>query len=356
MKRIAEIDVARCAMNYMIVLMHAGAAYKYVETNTVEWYIVQTLGSFVTNLAMPAFYILSGYLLFKGLTTETFASKLKNRTRRLFVPFLAWNSVFVIVYLVSAPFVPHIAQRVDMFKLTTLSGILSKFIFPIDGPLWFIRDIFVYSLFALPMLSILRRCNWRLIIGVVFAWCVIDGYTDACRWTGSLLDSWHLTSYVIGALIAVHGKDLIRFFKPRIYLLVGMIALALFTVWKLPYAVDWGHQYPAWQLVMFKLTTVLYGPVLLCGVSWIPNERICEWPLFKWLNKMAFFAYAGHFLFCSVLMHSFAAKFPDITHGAGGMTILYMVFFVGGVVLMSGVYWLGLRFVPRVIKVFDGTL
>ena len=360
MKRIAEIDVARCAMNYMIVLMHAGACYKYVETNTMEWYIVRTFGSFVMNLAMPAFYILSGYLLFKGLTAGTFGVKIMNRIRRLLIPFLAWNALFVVVYLAAAPFVPHIALRVEMFELTTLSGVLSKFfnftMTPIDGPLWFIRDIFVYSLFALPMLWIMRRGNWRLIIAVMFVWCVIDGYMDACRWTGSLLDSWHLTSYVIGALIAVHGKDLIHFFKPRVYLFVGMIALALFTIWKLPYAVDWGHQYPAWQLVMFKFTTVLYGPVLLCVVSWIPSGRISEWPLFKWLNKMAFFAYAGHFLFCSVLLHSFAAKFPGITHGSGGVTILYLVFFVGGVVLMSGVYWLGLRLMPRVTKLFDGTL
>ena len=50
--------------------------------------------SVVCHVAMPIFYVMSGYLFFYKLTTfdgRTYKSKLRKRIKTLFVPYLLWN-------------------------------------------------------------------------------------------------------------------------------------------------------------------------------------------------------------------------------------------------------------------------
>jgi hypothetical protein len=69
---------------------------------------------------------------------------------------------------------------------------------------------------------------------------------------------------------------------------------------------------------------------------------------------MSFFAYAGHFLFCSMILHSIAPLIKG--YWSGKFSLLIIMFFCCGILLMMLVYAIGKRLFPRVMKLFDGTL
>jgi len=82
----------------------------------------------MVKVAMPTFFVMSGYLFFVNVTewnAKTYWSKLRRRVKKLLIPYIIWN----------------IAMAV---KLQTFS--LSIFIEPANMPLWFLRDLMIVSL------------------------------------------------------------------------------------------------------------------------------------------------------------------------------------------------------------------
>jgi hypothetical protein len=84
-------------------------------------------------------------------------------------------------------------------------------------------------------------------------------------------------------------------------------------------------------------------------------EKIGNAKGFKFLAQSAFFLYAGHFLFCSMLLHAIAPLLNGIEF-IGKETVLVAVFVIGGSVLSLSVYAIAKRLFGRLLSPWDGTL
>ena len=167
------LDVVRCLMNYMIVLLHAWAAFQYVDCTTWEFYGWTFVCSHLCAMALPTFFLVSGYLMFQKFTINAWSDKMLRRVKRLLVPYLVWNIAFVAIYLSSARLFPRIADRVAMFGLDSLQGCISKiasiYVAPIDGPLWFLRALFMLSLISPIIWMFIKLCDgFFLLIASIF--------------------------------------------------------------------------------------------------------------------------------------------------------------------------------------------
>ncbi|MGH8772118.1 MAG: PAS domain S-box protein, partial [Burkholderiales bacterium] len=101
-----------------------------------------------------------------------------------------------------------------------LSGVLGVFHSPVNGPLYFLRDLFVISLFA-PVFGFFLRTRpylGALLVAVIY-WFNLDGYL--------ILENRLIVSFYIGGLGAVFGWNLKRLDPYAVPLLVSMIAGAL---------------------------------------------------------------------------------------------------------------------------------
>ena len=56
LNRISGLDIVRCIMNYMIVLLHAWAAFQYVDCTTWEFYGWTFVCNHLCVMAMPTFF------------------------------------------------------------------------------------------------------------------------------------------------------------------------------------------------------------------------------------------------------------------------------------------------------------
>ncbi len=341
-ERDAVLDGIRCMSNYLIVLLHAwGASCQYCDPSTFEasfWTFLGTNGS----VGLDILFLISGYLLFRNYSLAEWPRKMRNRVKRLMAPYLSWNIVFVAFYLALYRIFPRLRARVESFNLTSFEGIVSKIIhpivLPIDVPLWFMRTVFVFA--AVSPIAWAMLCNrvarWLGLSIVVSYWLAAAVFGIVPDWQ-ACSSSTLLMLYCGGALSA-SGRPLAVFFAPRWWIVPGACALILDSL-----ATYWGIA-PLGNDVLF----VMKAPTMIHILG-----RIRVFRPTKWFRSFTFFVYCGHFLFCSLWVHTFG---PMLSHMASGKyTLLMFVFLVPGLATTWMCYCILKRFSPRLAKFFDGT-
>ena len=190
-QRFQFVDLLKVILTVGIVLRHATLAGVAGRSDAFDLF---SLGvESVTEVCVPLFFILSGFLYFRNVQAEPGVDYFWNKTRRrvtsLLVPYLIANAVAFILYWLAHRFAPGM-----------LSGFLGDdwrkplFIFvtgPVNLSLWFIRDLIIACLLA-PLFYIFVRYTriWGVIaLGVV--WFAVD--------SSPLYNLW----FAIGAWAAV---------------------------------------------------------------------------------------------------------------------------------------------------------
>lgn len=348
MNREGEIDFGRCLANYMIVLLHAwGAASQYGEVGSWEMRGWTFVASYGCNFALSALFLLSGYLFFKGFSWTSWPAKVGRRVRRLMVPYVCWNLLFVAFYLAVGGLFARVGDRVAAFGLASWSGALAKvlhpWVEPIDVPVWYLRAVFAFALLAPVWWAFLRSRMGRWIgLGLVAGWYVASGVFGVLPGVpGYPADS--LVAFYAGGLIAVTGRSPTVAFGRWWWLAPGMAGLGL----------DLADALGAGSPLGFGARMLLKVPLFFWAVGRLfrPGQ---VGAVGRWLADSAFFVYAGHFLFCSVWVHALGAKLAFLPFGR--MTALMALFVAPGLAVTWSVWWLGRKWCPRVLRLFDGTL
>lgn len=122
----------------------------------------------VGHVGVPLFFLISGYLFFYKSDKFDLASynlKIKKRFRSLFVPYILWNSYSLILLFLAALLVPqYLSGRHNILNNFSFLELVKYFYAvdgnnPINGPLWFVRDLMVVCLFTPVLYLLLKRCR-----------------------------------------------------------------------------------------------------------------------------------------------------------------------------------------------------
>lgn len=115
-----------------------------------------------------------------------------------------------------------------------------------------------------------------------------------------------------------------------------------------------GCAVPVELIFLMQVLAVFEAPVMLGLVSMLHGYKWSRGRWYKYFHEMGFFVFAGHFLFCSCVLHSIASLWDESF--TGKLTLLIMLFCVVGTLIMGLVYSIGKRFCPRILKPWDGSL
>lgn len=126
-------------MAMIIVMYHVGEpALSAISTfDKIMSNRLSDLFECLTNIAMAYYFMVSGFLLFKGLDLNSYCGKVKRRIKTLAIPYVVWN---VIVF--------SLKVTVGKLQLKDITTIFDMRYYPPDGPLWY-----MYCIFLLAMLS-----------------------------------------------------------------------------------------------------------------------------------------------------------------------------------------------------------
>lgn len=136
--------------------------------------LVELFSQGIGRLSVPIFFFISGYLFFykvENLDKNVYLSKLKRRIKSLLIPYLVWNSLILLVYVLFYTIGYNITRFNGNFDFT---AIIRSFIgikgetgaFPIVYQMWFIRDLFCIVLIS-PLIFYLISKFRLYYIGVI---------------------------------------------------------------------------------------------------------------------------------------------------------------------------------------------
>ncbi len=116
-------------------------------------------------LAVPGFFMCSGYLFYRNLTWKKIPEKLKRRVVSLVIPFFIWNFLYYILHL-TARKIPYLGQLFDTAVPFSLPEFINAVFFYKYNPVfWFMLYLILFSFLSPVIYGILKQ-KW---IGLIFS-------------------------------------------------------------------------------------------------------------------------------------------------------------------------------------------
>ena len=308
------IDYLRPLLAIMVVGLHVRP---YYTTGTELFFdgtfeaLVITIFRVLFSMAVPFFFLISGYFFYKGLQDwdkSVWSDKIRKRIRTLLVPYLLWNLIAFAGYCITR-FAGHVIKGVpfpDLIEELSERGwirllwdrclygdikpdVINLFGYavstgsPMNGPTWFLRDLFVVLLFTPVIWWLIRHLKKSFIIiaGILYVvdlWFPFAGFSSKAFFMFSL-----------GAWLFLTGNNLVSISQnhPRIQALTAL-ALLLVAAMSLGYN-EWIY------CILSRLFIVCAIPVLFRMVA--KKVMTGETATKKWkqdLSNSSFFVYVVH--------------------------------------------------------------
>ena len=342
------IDWLRFPMAVLIVLVHAGQLP--IGPDDVSFYdtlrIVISHG--VGRVAVPVFFFFSGYLFFTHMDhwdTQVWLLKVRKRLRTLLLPYLLWNIIallasFAYTWLRSC-FNAEI-HEISFIELLRRNGWLrifwdSTFGGPIDYPLWFIRDLIIFTILSPAAYFLLKKSGkWVLIL--LFFLCGV--LAESRDFVGFFFFSF-------GAYFKISSRDFLPVFLRFKWPAYALSAAGLVVIC-LTY-----RQYPQWYYYL-KYLFVFFGTISVICLSDTLLERnlVCS---NAFLTSSTFFIYASHVI---LILHD-VANYVTLHLFSSGMVVWQCLSLFFHAALAVGIclvlYALMKKITPKTLGVLTGS-
>lgn len=146
-------------LTVLIVILHANMAN--LCTGGVS-FLQEVMTAEVTRIAVPIFFLISGFLFFYNYqnTWSDYQRKLYSRTHSLLIPY--------VLFLLCGSFGMFILGQV--YTIEAFWGIVKNGILhlpPIFYPLWFLRDLYIMAVFAPVVYWVIKKVPMFLIVLIV---------------------------------------------------------------------------------------------------------------------------------------------------------------------------------------------
>lgn len=278
----------------IILVVYIHMYYTEGATMPVLNFIEGFWGKGICVLAVPLFYIISGYLFFlkceNGLSSIW--PKIRKRVRTLLVPYLLMNLFAVLFYVMAnllANSVPSIGgvlnfRIIEIIREMNIWQMLATFFWtdPTAFQLWFVRDLMVVVLFS-PLIFLLLRQMTRMKFGILL-FIILEGILVALDYYSEYFGAafW----FIAGGYLAMALKIDMTSTRGRsgLTLIAAFLCIVLVLV-NIFFPMNW----MGWVIPVCGILALWYGYDLLAK-----GRLLGKSPLLKFLCGYTFFVYLVH--------------------------------------------------------------
>lgn len=185
------------------------------------------------KVAMPTFFVMSGYLFFANVTewnTKTYLGKLRRRVKTLLIPYIVWNLLMAIKLKTFSlnifwAFWSEAGKQIDWLGNEQLMTA------PANMPLWFLRDLMVVALLSpIIYIGIRKMGGWLLMILTPLYLSGLCAFIPG-------LSAYAVYFFTLGAFLGIRKMDIVetcmQYEKPS-YLLAIIFGLAMIFAFQTP--------------------------------------------------------------------------------------------------------------------------
>lgn len=313
------------------------------------------IGSGVALLAVPFFFVASGYFLGGHLQErDWYRTELSKRVRSLLIPFLSWTmvKVFYVFTILLLGICLHVGTQKLQAMPTSVSDWcmtfgLDPFQMPRLQPLWFLRALFILCLLSPLLIRPLRQSRrvgflWLLGLWCVW-WCCSSFVSFSLPWRNFLLYTLSMDGVVYfsaGCCLRLYEVS-VRMPRPIAWSFLLVVFLLVFD-----FATEnhLGLSFNGQQ----SLLRFLLPPLILSVWTLVPATA---WP--KWLTSTAFPIFLVHMLILSALDNLFDLV-PTLDTARLGNNLDYFLCGLFSILLSIVFAVLLRRFSPRLAAVLFG--
>ena len=280
----------------------------------------------------PTYFTISGLLFFKGIKTITDCfPKMKKRIRTVLVPFVLWNAIAILTYLIFShlPLTREFLRRDIISHFQTPYGAFEFcFIRPSSFHLWFLRDLIVYVALSPVLYWLIKRFGWFVAPIMLVATPPLMQWLD--------LNHLEIAFFILGGTIAMHSSlEAVKAFLSRPFVLVAaFFYFGLSAIWDFVFPKQFvGEEYLS---IFFSICGMI---TLWRGYDYLARTTHIEQSSFLLsLTNYSFFIYLFHEPILFILM-----QLGKILFGVNGisLTLLYLInpvlIICLGIVLAKGI-------------------
>lgn len=249
----------------------------------------------IADIAVPAFFLISGYLFFQNYKPDMLLRKWKSRVFSLCIPYFIWNGIAYLYYAVIC-MVPGIKSSINnpVNGFSFLDLLREMALGEHNLVTWFLRCLVVYTIVT-PLIYWIIKNKYGAILTMI---AVLVAITFVNK---QVLNCWIF--YLAGACLGIHGKTFMtaKFSKPVVIcafaylILTGIVSMFFDTM----------------QITVFSLLRLSQVIAI-----WICADFTADPEEPKWWFKISFFIYLSHVLVLESIEKTFLLLIGRSTVGA----------------------------------------
>lgn len=175
----AAITWLRFPLILLIIMLHCYSVIRFESPKELYFKAIYPFSLWLGETGVPGFFFISGYLFF--ISKKKYGQKLKSRIHTLFIPYILWNTILVVSYLIAyVAGYPQIInfksitdyQLIDYIRLYWDRGAFDNGNFvPALCPFWYIRNLLIMSILS-PLFYYIIRHGRELFLLIVTIWWI----------------------------------------------------------------------------------------------------------------------------------------------------------------------------------------
>ena len=310
-----KITVYSFILTVLVVLLHSGEALLSIVTG---------------QLAVPGFFLTSGFLFMRGLKTSpapgnVLLSKLGRRVMTLVVPYLIWNVLYFLIY-------------VYLGKASITEFYDAMVSYKYNPVFWYLAQLIVITLTA-PLIYLLMKNTWTGIVSlaVVFGLAVMYRYLPF-----HYCNEDALFYYMTGAFISMNMPKFECHRTDWLEILVSAAFLTVFLVAK--------YFLPPEIINISEIGYRLSGAVFIYVLVSFIMDRVAF--IIPGFMKINFFVYCTHYLI--IRMVWLAEEAAGLNGSAAANAAVYLLMPVICILSAWGVSTVMKKIMPGVYSVLTG--
>ena len=321
-----KIKVYNIFFIYFIFFFHCDARF-YI-------FLVEPLSYIIGSIGLSFFFMISGYFMFAGMRDDNAVKRSLKRIKTLFLPYIFWNLVFYIYFVIRDPYM----------RKTPLKTVLFRFAFqPYNDVLWYMSTLFIFSIVAFLLYKIIKN----KVVAFVFLAAISIVLVIVCvinqAWmVENLKLGWWITKitpyipmYLFGGIAGLHYKEKIK--EPEAK-----------WVWPLFFVLSCGlilFKYKFDEVPICYWLSMFFGPIIM----WfgLPDKWFKDNKIIDFLCEPSFLIY--EFQLMSFWIFQAIYKNFGFTDKQRELLIWF-----SALVFIYAVYYISKKFTPHLLGIATG--